>query len=146
MKQRSPFHPRSVICLSASATPARIFSALIPGGKAGLEKSTFPVVANQQNSRLRSPDFEISSLLRQISDQNTSCCSDNTHELNSCAIVTIFDVTWGPIPAHLRRIISLPAGGVHNDGERYEQSQIQSRSDGELHIQIYCNRQCECHL
>ena len=27
-------------------------------------------------------------------------------------------------------------GGVHDDGERYEQSQIQSRSDGKLHIQF----------
>ena len=31
---------RSVISFSATAIPARIFSTFIPGGKAGLEKST----------------------------------------------------------------------------------------------------------
>ena len=59
----------------------------------------------------------------------------------------IFDVIWGLIPAHLRRIIGLPAWGAFAlDGERYEQSQIQSRPDGKLHTQIYWNRQSGCHL
>jgi len=51
----------------------------------------------------------------------------------------------GLIPAHLRG--SLPAWGAFAlDGERYEQSQIQSRPDGKLHTQIYWNRQSGCRL
>src|SRR5262249_41459425 len=40
MKQFSACQPRSVISASASLTPAWIFSAVMPGGSAGSEKST----------------------------------------------------------------------------------------------------------
>src|ERR1700722_10852056 len=38
--QVSPFQPRSLICATATAIPALIFSALKPGGREGSEKST----------------------------------------------------------------------------------------------------------
>src|SRR5262245_53815078 len=51
MKQTSASHPRAANCFRATSMPARIFSAVIPGGSAGSEKST--VSGSYPTSRIR---------------------------------------------------------------------------------------------
>src|SRR4029077_15900690 len=51
MKPTSDSHPRSLNCFSATAMPARTFSAVIARGNAGSEKST--VSGSRPSSKIR---------------------------------------------------------------------------------------------
>jgi hypothetical protein len=51
MKQFSACQPRSAMSASAAFTPASIFSAVMPGGSAGSEKST--VAGSKPTNRTR---------------------------------------------------------------------------------------------